>query len=300
MLPQLEVARRFRWSNLRDGFGLALWGAFKKVAIADTLAPYVDKAFLLDDPAGPVVWAATTGFMLQLYADFSGYTDLARGTARMLGIDLVRNFDEPYLAATTQEFWQRWHISLSTWIRDYLLTPLLGNAAEIGPARFVFAVTVTMVVMGLWHGAGWNFVLFGLFQAAAIGGYALAQRHLPERVRTLRYGRTLAAAFHLLVVGELGALLFREHSVARIVQHLSKSPFAADADEWRVAVALLAIAAVLNVPLVIEHVVRRRVLPALEESEWLLPIQTTVWSLYMVGIGVAYRETGADFIYFQF
>ncbi|MFT4627947.1 MAG: alginate O-acetyltransferase complex protein AlgI, partial [Myxococcota bacterium] len=77
LLPQLEVARRFRWSNLRDGFGLALWGAFKKVAIADTLAPYVDKAFLLDDPAGPVVWAATTGFMLQLYADFSGYTDLA-------------------------------------------------------------------------------------------------------------------------------------------------------------------------------------------------------------------------------
>ena len=143
-------------------------------------------------------------------------------------------------------------------------------------------------------------MLFGLFQALAIGVYALAQRHIPAHWASWRHGRTVAAAVHILVVGEIGALLFREHSVARITRHLSKSPFSADIDEWRAVVALLAIAGLLNLPLMLEAVAKRTVLPAMKHSPWLLPLQTTTWSLYVVGIGFAQRETAQDFIYFQF
>ena len=300
LLPQLEVKRRLSWANVESGVGLALYGAFKKLVIADTLAPYVDKVFLLKDTGGPLIWAATAAFMVQMYADFSGYTDIARGTARMLGVHLVRNFDEPYAAATTQEFWQRWHMSLSTWIRDYLLAPMLGSADRIDPMRFGAAVTATMVVMGVWHGAGWNFVLFGLFQAFCILGYAVALRRLPPWTARIWGGRTLAAGFHLVFVGGIGALLFREPSVARIVAHLTTHPLDATFDEWRAVVAIGTLVFVLNLPLVIEHFARRWLFPRLQPTVWWLPIQTTMWSVYLVLMSVSYRTTAMDFIYFQF
>ncbi|HHO52942.1 MAG TPA: MBOAT family protein [Deltaproteobacteria bacterium] len=300
LLPQLEQRRVLSWSAVESGLGLALWGGFKKLVIADTLAPYVDKVFLLKDTGGPLIWAATAAFMVQIYADFSGYTDIARGTAKMLGIHLVRNFDEPYRATTTPEFWQRWHMSLSTWIRDYLLAPLLGDADAIRPIRFAVAITVTMVVMGVWHGAGWNFVLFGLFQAACILGYALALRNLPEAARRVPGGRTLAAAFHLTFVGGIGALMFREPSVYRIWMHLSSNPLDATPHQWRAVVTILSLLFVLNTPLVIEHFAKRTVIPRWKRTPWWLPLQTTVWSVYVVLMSISYRTTSMDFIYFQF
>jgi D-alanyl-lipoteichoic acid acyltransferase DltB (MBOAT superfamily) len=300
LLPQLEVARRFSWENLRSGFGLALWGAFKKLVIADTLAPYIDKVFVHHDPVGPLVWAASTGFMIQLYADFSGYTDLARGISRMLGVHLVKNFDEPYLATTTPEFWQRWHMSLSAWIRDYLLTPLLGDSANVTPLRFACAVTVTMVIMGAWHGAGWNYVAFGLFHAGCILGYVAAVRALPAWAASIPYGRVLARLFHVFVIGEIGSLLFRSPSLARFYAHVSRIPYWASDDEWRAAAAILTLTGALSLPFLVEHVARRQVMPRLEGSPWRLPVQTTVWSVFVLAIGISYRSTGYDFIYFQF
>ncbi len=300
LLPQVEKARTWSSSNLRAGTGLVMWGLFKKVVIADTLAPYVDKVFLLDAPPASLMWAATTAFMLQIYADFSGYTDIARGTARILGIDLVRNFDEPYLAATTQEFWQRWHISLSTWIRDYLLAPLLGDANRVSPLRFGAAVTFTMVVMGLWHGAGWNFLLFGVFQATAIGFYAVVSRLLPARIKAIPGGRYAAAALHILVVGELGALFFRESSMAHILTQLTRVPWGGTVGEMAMALGLLGLCVIANIPFVIEHVARRTVLPWIPTHRAGLMVETTVWSMYVVAIAIAWNTDGADFVYFQF
>ncbi len=300
LLPQLEVARSFQWTALRSGVALVMWGAFKKMVIADTIAPYVDKVFVLSEPAAPLLWVATFGFMVQIYADFSGYTDIARGTAKMLGVDLVQNFDEPYLAATTPEFWQRWHMSLSTWIRDYLLAPLLGDVDRISPLRFLGAITVTMVVMGAWHGAGWNFVVFGLYHALWIGIYAFATRSLPESVRAIPGGRAVAILFHFFVVGAVGMLIFREPSLSRIAEQLTTWPFSATEDEWRATLGLLGIAGVLATPFVVEHFARRHVLPGIEESEWYLPVQTTAWAVFAVLMGVFYRVTAYDFIYFQF
>ena len=156
-----------------EAASLAAWGAFKKVCLADTIAPYIDKVFIVEDPSGPLVWSAAIAFSVQIYADFSGYTDIARGVARMLGFDLLENFKSPYLAATTPEFWQRWHISLSFWIRDYLMVPLLGAASRLTLFRFVWATILTFVIIGFWHGASWNFILFGFCASALVLCYTL-------------------------------------------------------------------------------------------------------------------------------
>jgi alginate O-acetyltransferase complex protein AlgI len=300
LLPQLEQPRRYAASDQASGLQLALYGAFKKLVIADTLAPYVDTVFLLEAPSTPLLMGATAGFMVQIYADFSGYTDIARGTARMLGVDLVKNFDEPYLAASTPEFWQRWHISLSSWIRDYLLAPLLGQAPIITPARFAFAITVTMVVMGAWHGAGWNFIVFGLFHAFAILAYVTAGRLLPAWVAGIRGARPVAILFHLVVVGGLGALLFREPSLARVVQYLTQPPLTATDDEWRATVVMFALVTVLNLPLLLEHIARRAVPARVYEGPWAPVLRSTLVAVLLIGIGLSHRPTAYDFIYFRF
>jgi D-alanyl-lipoteichoic acid acyltransferase DltB (MBOAT superfamily) len=167
MLPQFQQAPPFRLENLSDGASLFLVGLFKKLALADYLSIYVDRVY--DNPAAfpaSMLAVATFAFAWQIYFDFSGYTDMARGLARMLGFDLVLNFNNPYLAAGLGEFWQRWHISLSTWFRDYLYIPLGGNRR--GSLATYRNLLVTFVISGIWHGAAWTFVIWGLLHAAGI------------------------------------------------------------------------------------------------------------------------------------
>lgn len=300
LLPQCEAPRTLRWANLASGVGLMLWGGFKKVCIADTVAPFVDKVFILQDPSGPLIWAGAIGFTIQIFADFSGYTDLARGCARLLGFELTENFRSPFLAATTPEFWQRWHISLSFWIRDYIMVPLLGSASKLSLFRFIWATILTFTIIGFWHGASWNFILFGFFHGVWMTVYTLINRNLPAAVRALPWGRPLAVAFHLVAVSIPGSLLFRETHVDRILQHLSKNPFAATEEEWMATSVVLGICGVAAVPLVLSHVVERYLVPRLEHSPWWTPIQTGTWSLLAAGMFVFYRVSTYDFIYFQF
>ena len=159
LLPQIRGERNRAdvdtiWTSLR----LILVGLFKKVAIADTVAPLVSKTF--DSPQGSVTAAVgILAFSLQIYGDFSGYTDIARGTSRLFGIELVRNFRQPYLSRNITEFWRTWHISLSDWLHDYLYIPLGGNR---GPRLRTYRnLMITMLLGGLWHGASWNFVVWG-------------------------------------------------------------------------------------------------------------------------------------------
>jgi alginate O-acetyltransferase complex protein AlgI len=159
LLPQFERRRdpvdsATAWS----GVHLVLQGLVKKVAIADLVAPYVADAFGGAQEAGAAALAlGVVGFGLQIYGDFSGYTDIARGSARLLGIELVRNFEQPYLSTSITDFWRRWHMSLSTWLRDYLYIPLGGNRTGHTARNLM----LTMLLGGLWHGAAWTFVLWG-------------------------------------------------------------------------------------------------------------------------------------------
>jgi D-alanyl-lipoteichoic acid acyltransferase DltB (MBOAT superfamily) len=300
LLPQVEKARTFGWDQTTSGLSLALWGMFKKICIADTIAPFVDKVFILSDPAGPLVWAASVGFMIQIFADFSGYTDIARGTARMLGFELVKNFKSPFLAASTPEFWQRWHISLSFWIRDYIMVPLLGSGSRLSLFRFIWATILTFTIIGLWHGASWNFIIFGAFHGVWMTIYTLANRRLPATVRNMPLGRPLAIVFHMVAVSIPGSLLFRETHLLRIVEHLQKNPFAASTDDWVATTVVLGVTLIAATPLIVSHYVEHYAWPYLEKSRWWLPIQTSAWGCYATMMFLFYRVTQYDFIYFQF
>lgn len=176
LLPQMQRSRRMRWSEISSGFHLAMWGLFKKVVIADNLAIIAGSVF--DSPwlfrPGPMHLGALA-FAFQIYCDFSGYTDIARGVARILGFTLMENFKHPYFASSITDFWHRWHISLSSWLRNYLYIPLGGNRR--GTLRTYGNLFLTMLLGGLWHGANWTFVIWGAYQ----GGLLVLERLLGGR-----------------------------------------------------------------------------------------------------------------------
>ena len=164
MLPQLAGKPKISSENITDGLSLFVVGLFKKVALADYLKLYVDSIYEAPEFAGsPALILATFAFAWQIYFDFSGYTDMARGIARMMGFNLTLNFSNPYLATGLGDFWNRWHISLSSWFRDYVYIPLGGNRnGKFNTYRNMF---ITMVISGLWHGAAWTFVIWGALHA---------------------------------------------------------------------------------------------------------------------------------------
>ena len=170
ILHQLRESHAFDFTRIVRGLQLATWGMFKKVVVADRLAVVANGVY--NDlpghsPAHAVI--ATVFFAFQIYCDFSGYTDIARGSAEVLGVKLVRNFDRPYFSASIGEFWRRWHISLSTWFRDYVYLPLGGNRVAV--PHWLFNLFITFLVSGLWHGAKWTFVIWG----ALNGLYLIAE-----------------------------------------------------------------------------------------------------------------------------
>jgi D-alanyl-lipoteichoic acid acyltransferase DltB (MBOAT superfamily) len=174
MFPQFKEEKSFNYERIVEGMKLMLWGYFKKLVVADRLAIYVNVVYgNSEQHTGVTLLVATLFYTFQIYADFSGYTDIALGSAKILGFDLTNNFNRPYFAISVKEFWNRWHISFSTWLRDYLFLPLaiffsrkMGEARCLGIARekwiFLFASVITFIVCGIWHGEGFNFLIWGL------------------------------------------------------------------------------------------------------------------------------------------
>jgi D-alanyl-lipoteichoic acid acyltransferase DltB (MBOAT superfamily) len=159
-LRQAHRVKRWNWVRVQVGVQFFLLGLFKKLAIADRMAVFSDPVFKNPEQYNSsAIWLAVLAYALRIYADFSGYSDMAVGTAHLFGIRLTQNFNMPYLSANVTEFWRRWHISLSTWLRDYLYIPLGGS--RCGPARQTFNLMVTMLLGGLWHGANWPYVIWG-------------------------------------------------------------------------------------------------------------------------------------------
>ncbi len=176
-IPQLASIRRFDAWRMLHGLDLIAIGLAKKVLIADQIAPFVDKVFASPEGvgSGPLL-LAVYAYSVQIYCDFSGYTDIGRGCAYCLGYELPRNFRAPYLAVNLTDFWRRWHITLSNWLRDYLYIPLGGN--RVGRVRTYWNLIVTMALGGLWHGASWNFVIWGLLHGLGLAGTRLLHERL--------------------------------------------------------------------------------------------------------------------------
>jgi alginate O-acetyltransferase complex protein AlgI len=178
ILPQLHAFHPFDYAKLVSGLRLMLWGLFKKVVIADRIGMMVNEVYNhTDQYTGFAYIMATIFFGVQIYCDFSGYSDIAIGSARTMGIDLMTNFKRPYFAASIASFWRRWHISLSTWFRDYLYIPLGGN--RVSAFRRNMNLLIIFMVSGLWHGASWNFVIWGALHGIYSIGGSVLQKHVP-------------------------------------------------------------------------------------------------------------------------
>ena len=167
ILPQIHRKAVFNYQNFTDGLKLMAFGFFKKAVIADRLSLTVDAVFNNYLSAGTIqLWLATLFFAFQIYCDFSGYTDIARGAAKTMGFDLMENFNKPYSATSIADFWRRWHISLSTWFRDYIYIPLGGN--KMGFLRQNIHILLVFTISGLWHGAAWTFVFWGFLHGIGL------------------------------------------------------------------------------------------------------------------------------------
>jgi D-alanyl-lipoteichoic acid acyltransferase DltB (MBOAT superfamily) len=165
LLPQIERARIFQYSQMTDGIKLITWGLFKKIVIADTLAPVVNDIFknYLNFDGGSLLLGAIY-FSFQIYCDFSGYSDIARGVSKLFGMELLLNFNFPYFSRSIPEFWRRWHISLSSWFKDYVYIPLGGSRTT--KAKSIRNVFIIFLLSGFWHGANWTFIVWGGIHAA--------------------------------------------------------------------------------------------------------------------------------------
>lgn len=298
MLPQYQSQRIFDPAGWRRGLTLMLWGFFKKLVVADNVAVVANKVFALSDPTFPVIWAGVLAFAVQIYADFSGYTDIARGTARLLGIELMKNFNHPYLATSPADFWRRWHISFSTWLRDFIYIPLGGS--RCGAARASFNLMATFAISGLWHGASWNYVLWGIYWGLLI----LTQRFL----RWLGITRALPWLLKVtitLAITSIGWLLFRERNLAQVMYDLSRSPFAAGFGQWQIGGYLAVLVLLYSIPLMIHLITTVLVLPRVR-ARIALPelaafaVQTATAIFLLFGIIAARSVVTSDFIYFQF
>ncbi len=303
LIGQIEGPRRLNLDHLRTGLFLMLWGVFKKVVIADNVASICNKAFSINDPTFPIVWGGVFCFCIQIYADFSAYTDIARGTARCFGIRICENFRHPYLARNPADFWRRWHISLSTWFRDYVYIPLGGSRG--GPSRVCFNLMATFLLSGLWHGANWNFVLWGAYHGALLIAWRFLSTRFPRlEVATSPFAK-LPQILIMFVLTNIGWLLFREQNPEFLRKALTASPFGVDTTDWRTGAYFFAYALLCSLPLWLHAWTDRRWTSpekwaARETAPRWVFAQGAVAAVLFIGILLLRSRVGSDFIYFQF
>jgi len=307
LLPQFLKPREFSHARAIEGCRQALWGFFKKMVVADNLAPIVDAAFA--NPSaynGAELALATVCFAFQIYCDFSAYSDIATGTARLLGFELMRNFAYPYFSQSVAEFWRRWHISLSTWFKDYVYFPLGGS--RVPKPRMAINVMITFLLSGLWHGASWNFIIWGALNGLGVLPEIIRPGHTrrtageapAENVRGITFLK-IAATFAFICVGWI---FFRAETLTSAVLVIERigsfiiSPQAVggllrlDETDGRVFLAVALLVA-------LEWAKRRYIHPLVFER-WPVPARWIAYTVFVWTIVYLGTFGSATFIYFQF
>jgi len=302
LLPRICDKRIVTAEQIGTGIQLMLMGYLKKVAIADAVAPYVERIFA--DPSSQSSLQLLLGlylFAIQIYGDFSGYSDIARGVSRLFGIELMINFKQPYLSANITEFWRRWHISLSTWLRDYLYIPLGGNRK--GTLNTYRNLMLTMLIGGLWHGASWTFVIWGGLHGVYLslhkfytGDRKVTASHpgLPTWGAAVRWLACVIVTFHLVC---LTWLFFRTPSFELAWTYLAGLTHGTTACELRL-LAVVGFYVLLMLIIDIPCWVRNNELPITARTPWYvagIAQAAAVILLSFIGEGHV-----AEFIYFQF
>jgi D-alanyl-lipoteichoic acid acyltransferase DltB (MBOAT superfamily) len=300
LIPQLAAPRRITADDYREGAWLVLWGFFQKLFVADNLAKVADAVFAPGtSPGGLDVLLGVYAFAFQIYGDFAGYSNIARGTSRLMGIDLSVNFLYPYFVLSPRAFWRNWHVSLSAWLRDYLYIPLGGNRG--GEARMQRNLMATMVLGGLWHGAAWTFVLWGFYQGLVLiaGRWVEKLRDrlgvvVPRRLTPL----TVALWLLMFHVTCYGWLIFRAGSIAQIGELTAAlfGSWAPGTHTWNHARAIVWHAAPLMAIHVFEAVHDDLMVVFRLPLAWRYAVYGCL--LYLVFLFGDFG--GAQFIYFQF
>jgi alginate O-acetyltransferase complex protein AlgI len=301
LLHQFHERKVFDCTRLRDGLSLMLWGLFKKVVVADSLALYVDAVYNSSSHHnGTSLLLATYFFAFQIYCDFSGYSDIARGVSRIYGIELMKNFETPYFATSIADFWSRWHISLSTWFKDYVYIPLGGNRVSL--TRNLFNLFFVFLLSGFWHGANWTYIVWGGLHGTYLIGErlsGLAVRHLSpskqQRTPSIVFQSfKVILTFHLVL---LAWVFFRTDSLATAGMVLRKMALDHGPVFWD--------------PIILQALLATALLLVLD----LFNRKTDYWArqdCFHVGFRTAYAvgllfsvvlfgiDRGTQFIYFQF
>ena len=294
LLSQIDAPRRITREQVRDGAWLIAWGFFQKIFVADNLAPIASRVFAPDAHlTGVNVLLGTYAFAFQIYGDFAGYSNIARGTSKLMGIELIENFRFPYLALTPQAFWRHWHISLSTWLRDYLYKPLGGSRGSAWQTRR--NLLITMLLGGLWHGAAWTFILWGLYHGLLLILYRPFESAFAALDRKGRVGAWLAM-FHLTC---FGWLIFRAPSFAtlRDMTHGLFGEFhPSTVDVTGILIPLL----LYTTPLLAVHAMEARADDVLIVPRLRLGVRYAVYVATLYLILLFGNFGGSDFIYFQF
>ncbi len=301
LLPQITDPRTITREQSTEGLWLIGWGLFQKMFVADNLAGIVDAAFGASAaPTGSEVLVATYAFAFQIYGDFAGYSNMARGISKLLGIELNINFRFPYFVTSPQEFWRHWHISLSTWLRDYLYIPLGGSrGSELATKRNLM---ITMILGGLWHGAAWTFVLWGVYQGLALViGRSIsdwAERRgigVPDGFNWKRVVLALVM-FHVTCYGWLIFRAQSAHQVADLTSRVARDllPSASSLPSLLVPLAFIV------GPLMVVHVYQARRDSESAPLALVTPLRYALYGAVFYLVLLFGSFEGAQFIYFQF
>jgi D-alanyl-lipoteichoic acid acyltransferase DltB (MBOAT superfamily) len=305
LLPQVQKRREFNYSTAVEGGRLILWGLFKKVIIADSLAGVVDEIFLNYQHAGSAeLVVGALFFAFQIYGDFSGYSDIALGTAKLFGIELLSNFRFPYFSRDIAEFWRRWHISLSSWFRDYLYIPLGGS--RVGKVKAVRNTFIIFLVSGFWHGANWTFIVWGFIHACGFMPLLLTNRNrkyvsdVVAQGRSLPTGREFLQMLSTFVFVTFAWIFFRADSIGQAAEYvwgiLSRvNQFNAGSFGWSTATGFALIAILLLLDWNFRY--NERQLKSIPN----LYLRRLVYASLIVALVVAILISNSQsFIYFQF
>ncbi len=309
VIPQFNNRPTFSINFIYIGMRLILFGLFLKVVLADNLSILVDTGFAInvENMSAIDVWTLAFLFGFQIYFDFSGYSFIALGSARMLGIIFPNNFNFPYIASSPKEFWRRWHISLSSWIRDYLYLPLNNikvlNRSEGGLERVVKtkgskkSLFTTMGIMGLWHGANWTFLIWGLYHAAIISIYRITQ---PKISKFPNWFKTLAGISLTLPIMMLSWIPFRASSLSDAFSMWSKlfNPFKYTWLGMRENTYLITFLVLIGFFLV--YLFKEKVSPIINSSKYISLIFDSIFIMILTSLVIIFFRAINQFIYFQF
>lgn len=294
LLPQIETPRTWKTDNLISAWPLLIMGLFKKIVVADSIKVIVDQIFTLQEPTKFLLLAGGAAFTLQILADFSAYTDLSRGFSYLLGFNTTENFNRPYLALNPSDFWNRWHISLSTWLRDYIFFParreMLKRRSPAWMTEMIPPI-LTMLISGIWHGVGWVFLLWGLYHGVMT---VLYQRFAPrldlKTAGRFRIFLTWAVMFAITIIGWI---IFRAPSISWLWQAVILEPLAGTRQQIIFALMGLSMTLFYAAPLLIKLWLDIKA----DHASWMNALYYAAASLSII---IYMNSATPDFIYFLF